>query len=145
MKNLVFPKLPDAGGGGVGDRDFWLSGVWDLRGCVPEPATAAGGSGGWSPGPEKLVQEAESFFCGCLLNQEEEESRKRRISCFSCAASVFVRALVSVCACVFVNVRPLPLKRSPREDGSRQSKKEKKFLNLIKGSEDCAVVVSAPP
>lgn len=48
-----FPKLlPDAGGGGgVGDRDFWLSGVWVLRGCVPEPATAAGGTGGWSPGP----------------------------------------------------------------------------------------------
>lgn len=62
MKNLVFPKLPDAGGGGVGDRDFWLSGVWDLRGCVPEPATAAGGSGGWSPGPEKLVQEGREFF-----------------------------------------------------------------------------------
>lgn len=64
MKNLVFPKLlPDAGGGGgVGDRDFWLSGVWVLRGCVPEPATAAGSSGGWLPGPEKLVQEDREFF-----------------------------------------------------------------------------------
>lgn len=123
MKNLVFPKLPDAEGGGVGDRDFWLSGVWDLRGCVPEPATAAGGSGGWLPGPEKLVQEGREFFCGGLLNQEEEESRKRRISCFSCAASVFVRALVSVCVCVRA---PSPLKKKSkgrREKAKQEGKK----------------------